>query len=56
MPFILALRRERPVYHCEFKASLTYIASSRLLRAIWEIISQEKRQFLIGFTVDAPVG
>ena len=29
MPLILALRRQRQVYLCEFKASLVYIASSR---------------------------
>jgi hypothetical protein len=34
MPLILALRRQKQVDPCEFKASLAYIETSRTARAI----------------------
>jgi hypothetical protein len=35
MPLIPALRRQRQADLCEFKASLVYIASSRIAGATW---------------------
>jgi hypothetical protein len=44
MPLILALGKKRQAYLCEFQASLVYIVSFRIARAMGETPSKNKNK------------